>query len=357
MDISLADFLRQMPIGLLAAPVFFGVVYVVLMVIIFRRARQRRRQRAATRAQAIASMTAAPATTGTIGLPSSADLAWHQLPEPDLGLLIAPAPLPVPVRTPALPERIPETSAALIAPEPAQNALETTPQADWPVMMPNIPPLPDTLPDPDNADHDDMVEVMRIWRDLGDGRLIIELGGRRYRSVSEIANGELLRRFSSVVRELGQMIAGSPASQPTALPTGVSVDPGLTSSAAGSGTLSEPLSGNLRNRIGILNASADNSEAEAAKSRGILRSVVRQATIGSLPVKQPGIGDAVEDFLQFKLSNTSQYQMRSIHIRPASDGAIRIEVDGHFYDGVGDVADADVRNFLAATLREWEARQ
>ena len=51
-----------------------------------------------------------------------------------------------------------------------------------------------------------------------------------------------------------------------------------------------------------------------------------------------------------------QYSMRSIHIRPASDGGVRIEVDNRAYESIADVPDADVRDFLMGLMREWEAR-
>jgi hypothetical protein len=35
---------------------------------------------------------------------------------------------------------------------------------------------------------------------------------------------------------------------------------------------------------------------------------------------------------------------------------VRIEVDGHYYDAIDDVVDPDVREFLFAMMREWEAR-
>ena len=69
-----------------------------------------------------------------------------------------------------------------------------------------------------------------------------------------------------------------------------------------------------------------------------------------------GIAGAVEDFLQFKLSNTPQFATRTIHIRPTHDSGLRIEVDGHSYDSIGDIIDADVREFLFNMMREWEAR-
>ena len=69
------------------------------------------------------------------------------------------------------------------------------------------------------------------------------------------------------------------------------------------------------------------------------------------------MAEQIEELLQLRLTATPELAQRSIHIRPALDGGVRIEVDGKFYEGVGDVADQHIREFIQSTIREWEARQ
>jgi hypothetical protein len=366
LDSSLGDFLRQVPLGLLAAPLFFGAIYVGLMIYIFRRAAQRRRRaRGDLPARSIpqpAMQPAAPRVT-TSGL--------RNLPEPDIDLLVEPALMSLDALLKAEPARAPVVSMpeissssnalAVVSAVPSavtvEKTVETTEKVDWLSMMPPGSPAP--TPNnaiPSDAEHNDMVEVMRIWRDLGDGSLVIELGGRRYRSINEISNSELVRRFTAVVRELWLMVNNGAPNRSTTLPNAPSGNAGLNAGTSGSVSSSTGGTGSLRNRIGILNPPPE-PEQEVSKPRGLLRGASRQTSTQPEASRRPGIGDAVEDYLQFKLSSTPQFQARSIHVRPAVDGGIRIEVDGHYYDGVGDVVDADVRDFLLATLREWEARQ
>ena len=75
------------------------------------------------------------------------------------------------------------------------------------------------------------------------------------------------------------------------------------------------------------------------------------------PVPEINIAASIEAFLQHKLALTPQYAGRSIHVRPAMHGALTIEVDGKFYDSVGEVADAAVRQYLSTTIEEWQSRQ
>lgn len=82
---------------------------------------------------------------------------------------------------------------------------------------------------------------------------------------------------------------------------------------------------------------------------------------GQRPVAEPipeiNIAGAIEAFLQHKLMSMPEYQTRNIHVRPAPNGGVKIEVGDKFYDSVSDVEDADVRQLLTATIEEWQARQ
>ena len=384
MDSTLGDFLRQVPLGLLAAPVFFGVIYAGLMVFIFRRAGQRRRRRAdekngiftpasENRQEDSPIRAVSNLMSGIVNQLSAKAEGPGALPEPELDQLVetgTPArsdPVPEPARAVTAYESIlpPAPYTATVLPTITVEKSEVTTvvipeKVDWPSMMPpgssasNVTPTDAT---PTEVDHNDMVEVMRIWRDLGDGSLVIELGGRRYRSVNDISNGELLRRFTAVVRELWQMVNGSTANRTLANPP-ASSNASLNAGGASVANVPLPTGGtsSLFNRVGALNPPPE-IDPDASKPRGILRGATRQTGTTPAAARRPSIGDAVEDYLQFKLSTTAQFQARSIHVRPAVDGGVRIEVDGHYYDGVGDVVDADVRDFLLATLREWEARQ
>ncbi|MHB8625793.1 MAG: hypothetical protein ACYDBJ_01495 [Aggregatilineales bacterium] len=348
MDSNFSDFLHQIPIGFLLAPAIFGGLYIAVMVIIFRRAAARRRARALAMGGSPAVQTRAPNDNNKPlsffpGLSRTRPVAsaLHNLPEPDL-------------------ESLSSTTSLFAAPDMSYSPVNAPmPTANWLAMTPSsadvatesaLEPInsegkelsmePSTLSDPTGA-----VEVMRVWRDLSDGTLIIELDGRRFRAPREIGSAELARRFINVVRELWAMVnTGMSSRAPDPVAT-ADLAPGNAGAMASS-----------RGRSNLLNNPPPPLPEPDFKAPGMLRTLGR--TVAGQPEKRPaGIADAVEDYLQFKLSNTPQFQQRSIHIRPAFDGGVRIEVDGRSYNGVGDVIDPDVRDFLSATLREWEARQ
>ena len=68
------------------------------------------------------------------------------------------------------------------------------------------------------------------------------------------------------------------------------------------------------------------------------------------------IADEIEDFLQDRLrSAPPELERRRIHVRPALNGGVRIEVDEHFFETVGDIADDEIRTFVIDTIQAWEA--
>lgn len=312
---------RQAPL-VLFAPFVFGALYVASMVIVFRRAAARRRRAREARDLMGETKGFSPTEKSKPKLrePERAPQTVA-LPEPDLDLLtmgIASKPRSAPpVPAPPLPSLIPDD-------------------------LPTYPPL-EVLSEPvievidaDMAEEvTDAVEVMRVWRDVNDGSLIIQMGSQRYRSAAEIRNPDLLRRFSAVVRDLWNMINGQ--ANPTIPPP-----PQAVRLPADTGSI-----GNLRA-----------SEAEPKKPGGLKKLVQQVSGAPKTTADKPkGIAEAVEEFLQYKLLGSPEFSVHSIHIRPGLDHGLRIEVDGHFYDSIGEVVDVDVREFLFAMMREWEARQ
>jgi hypothetical protein len=168
---------------------------------------------------------------------------------------------------------------------------------------------------------------------VDDGGLIIQMGDQRYRSVGEIQSPDLVRRLTTIVRELSGMV-GAPV--PTVVPP-----PGVIRSLNPAPAPITPL-----------------PSAESSKTPGIIgRALGRSAPPKKEETQPAGIFAAVEEFLQGRLANTPAFAQRSLHIRPSLDHGIKIEVDGKFYDSIDSVADADVRDFLFTIMREWEARQ
>lgn len=347
------DFLQQIPLPILIAPVVFGVLYIFAMTLVFRRAAKRRRRARAERMGlpysppskpsglrpphvAPSPIPAQPRETKRGGgmlnalraaLPSPGEML-APLPEPDLDLLLGVGtPIP-PLHTDSEGHREETFIEAEILATPPPPASVPAISQERTIPMPAEPTM---------SDLGDSVEVMRLWRDLNDGSLIIQMGGTHYRAAGEIRNPDLQRRFNTILRELLAMSEGFPPSPSI----GGGGRPALEMPDASSG-----LPGSMKTRTATY---------EAAESKP-KRSVFGRRGTTAEPESPAGIAEAVEEFLQFKLLAHPEFAVRSIHIRPSHDQGVIIEVDGHYYESIGDIVDPDVREFLAAMMREWEAR-
>ncbi len=216
----------------------------------------------------------------------------------------------------------------------------------------------------------DAVEVMSVLRDVVNGTLIVQINDKAYKNLADSGDTEFRDRFIKVMRELSQIAVT------------VSKAPINTSAAAGPKPLAEPspdigveaapkpppakpkLSSSLPPPIpteeGVLPGDLPkftlDSQPPPVPPPGLLRGVIGGKKASSNPIPEINIASAIEAFLQHKLRNTPDYAGRSIHVHPSPDGGVSIEVDGIYYDAVSEVADAEVREFIAATIQEWQER-
>jgi hypothetical protein len=189
----------------------------------------------------------------------------------------------------------------------------------------------------------DTVEVMRVYRDLSDGSLIVEMNGERFQTVAEMRDRGLVKRFISIVRDMVQLAkVGAQAA-------------GLKppSFEANAGVVSEPGAWS-KQRSAATQPPAPNAEPPPILTADPMASITSRPAGGEEPV---GIVAQIEEYLQYRLMQTPAFQHRDIHVRAAGDGSLRIQVDDRSYQAVDEIVDVDVREFIQTVIREWEARQ
>jgi hypothetical protein len=357
---DIGGFFRTVPPAIWLTPIVLGVLYVGLTAVILRRAaaRRRRERQAAAPLQMPDKAKRANLPLGDFlrgQLPDrplepakwTVPAALRNLPEPDLDLLTSPIVIEDEGSDAADDSAQAETAdvtpagenehdwVAAVVPEQEEVSAMTSNHVEY-----------DSPAGPEDVPIGDAVEVLSVWRDLSDGRLIIQMGNQRYRTLGEIPSADLARRFVAIVRELSAMVNNTAARS-----TGAQTAPGESAAAV---PPPDTPTGSMRTRMGLL--TADQELPKPHMLRQVTRTMAGQKPVVPPPEPPPGIADSVEDFLQFRLSSTPQFATRSIHIRPTHDQGVRIEVDGHYYDAIDDVVDPDVREFLFAMMREWEAR-
>jgi hypothetical protein len=349
---DMSDFFSQIS-GLVILTCAIGVLWLLLVVLVAQRAGERRRRAAKglpplpgihetvykwivrrlnPESQGETSGEAPPADRAPVIQRIPSKQPPTAAPLPDLGMLTGDlgAPEPEPMSESELAEMFPE-------PEPE----DIYPAEDEPVpadtgAVPGEEPLPEPVPRPGvgeaaaAGEPADSVELLRVWRDLSTGSLVLEIGGQRFESLRDLRSADLERRFLNVVRDLDAV--ARPARKITS------------------------------DRAAAQAPGADDLTPPPSMSPGSMLRQMTRVAMGHTPTPAEelpalNIADEIETLLQFRLDNLPSFSDRSIHVRPSIEGGVRIEVDGTFYDGIDEVEDDDVRDLLIDVVQEWESQK
>lgn len=311
---DLEQFLRQPFVGAMFGLMCFLGVLLVIMIGVVVYLRQRRARQA--------QVSAAPI------------LAASEHDMPDLNLLVS---------TPSAPQR-PEPMVAKADPSAAPPAPPRAARKGTFTLTPQ------------DGGATEAVEVLTVLRDVLDGHLIIQMGDKAYQDVNK--NAEFNQRFSRILRELGQMtgqVEQQPAEEPsieeieaaeaeTDLPPEQPAPPAPPPPRPTAPPPPLP-SGRMPGDLPSFKL-ADNPMIKPKRGQ----------KLDLKPVPEINIAGAIESYLQYKLQHSSDYAGRSVHIYPAPDGGVSIEVDGQYYDAVSDITDVSIREFIAQAIQEWQER-
>jgi hypothetical protein len=311
-DAGIADFLGQIPFGFLLMFCGSGIALVVSLTLIVNARRQK--------AQRLAMSMQPAAPVGVMPL-----MAYETREMPDLdSLLNSPPPAP-----------------------PAKGA------------RPGVQPV--TLTDGETVE---AIELLTVMRDVSGGGLIVEINEKKYRVRGSMSDTEFRNKLKSLMKEVATALGGSaPLNAPVGTPNGASVPtPSVAApSVAVSSDTPTPAAPVEVPRFTPSAPPASSAVFDLPKfsldntNTPMSRKELKQQM--NAPIAQIDIAGAIEAFLQHKLATTAQFPGRQIHVKPAKDGGIRIQVDSEFFESVGDVSEGDIQAFLKATIAEWQERQ
>jgi hypothetical protein len=197
-------------------------------------------------------------------------------------------------------------------------------------------------------------EAMIVLRDPRDGKLIVQMSDTGYKTL-DTASG-LRANFVGLMQELEDLASGvnaapAPAVEPLAVEAAAPVQAAPAPAVPPSVSAPPPSPTGTSVMPGDLPKYSEMKDE--IKSRGAFRAAKSEMP----PIPELNIPAAIEAYLQYKKQFSPEYAQRSIHVLPAPGGGVRIEVDGTYFESVGDVADPEVRAFLQATIQEWQKRQ
>lgn len=324
MGSSFSDFLGQIPLGPIIMFCGSGILMVIALVAIVQARSRRARDAANTQAQAYV-----PYELDSTD--SSSDMGDL----PDLDMLVKSSPQSAtPTPAPSAPTRA------------ARKGTYSVKLAD--------------------GDSTEAVEVMAILRDVVDGSLMVQMGDKVFRT---LAGDETQKNnFMKVMRELSTVVKTAPqvssqpeqvteSEQPDEVDEPAALRDLIDTSVAQESIPTKPAPRPTPPVLTGVPLPGDlpkfKMEPLPAKKPG---GILRRGKLELEPVPELNIAGAIEAFLQHKLQFTPEYAGRSIHVHPAPGGGVAIEVDGRFFEAVGDVDDEEIRTFLQTTIQEWQQR-
>jgi hypothetical protein len=178
----------------------------------------------------------------------------------------------------------------------------------------------------------DTVEVFRVLRDLADGSLLVEIEGKRYTRLTEITDGQVGRRFVANARALAHFAMLLKGPPPPAPPPQANTPPPAPERPVAAAPPPPPKVGHTATQM------------------------AKEVQSDEQPANQINLADQIEELLQYRLTMHPTLALRSIHVRPSFGGGVRIVVDSTSYDSVDKVPEEEVREFIQATISEWNAR-
>lgn len=203
-----------------------------------------------------------------------------------------------------------------------------------------------------------LAELARLWRDRTSGKVMVEMNSKMFATPDEMSpdkQASLSKALDELQLWLGadDLVARAlttPESPPLPEPS-PSVSPEssqdipatakILSASAASQALSPTTEPDVKPpsmQIGDIFAQVFNPE----KSKTVIK-----------PVKS--IAAQVDEIIQEKLPG-SPYKNRIISVTDLPGRGLLVRVDNLSYEGIGDVADADIRQFLRECVQEWERR-
>jgi hypothetical protein len=190
------------------------------------------------------------------------------------------------------------------------------------------------------------VEVMRVIRVPPLGKLQVQVGNRRFTSLSEVEDEPTKHRLMAAVGELIVFTDGYEA-----LVT-AGVAPPLSTDQAGTTSIPASMEDRQNAFLAELERQRDAARAEAASaaSTAAVEPIVESPEASSLSI----VGQ-IDRLLQKHLATQPELSGRSIHLEGDPAGGLRIKIDGRYFQKPGDVEDEAIQQAILSALKEWDA--
>jgi hypothetical protein len=204
-------------------------------------------------------------------------------------------------------------------------------------------------------------EVLRVLRDNLTGRLVVEMGGKRYGQAADVEDPATYQGLLTTLRDLHDFAGVEGAPPPDAAPRAVplpSAEPPAPHSPAAE---KKELARASTTSAGAATPARTPTPTGSAKplpppsmnpfkQMQVLRELAKIPEAPTLT-----IAEQVDEVLQARLLGTPLVN-RGIRMRPGPRGDAIFEFEGQSYGSVDEVPDAEVRDLIRSAIAAWEGK-
>ena len=196
----------------------------------------------------------------------------------------------------------------------------------------------------------DAHEVLRVLRDNLSGRLIVEIGGKRYAKIGEIQDATIGQGFLTTLRDLSRFAGGfstAPAGPPT---------PQAPQPQAEAAPRAAPQPQPRAEPPPSVQPAASAEPLRKPSMNPFKQMQVLREMEKNLPAAPKSITEQIDEVLQAKIAGTPLAR-RGMRVRAGVGGSAAFDLDGKAYDAVDNIPDPDARDVIRAAIKEWEKKQ
>jgi len=203
-----------------------------------------------------------------------------------------------------------------------------------------------------------LVELARLWRDRNSGKVLVEINRKMFETPDEM-RPEQQAALAKALDELQLWLGADELVARALIPPSPSPSPAPSQPVSSVGptdahTLEPLVSAEAASQV-FINPAEPEVKPPSMQIGDIIAQVFNpeKTKTAKKPVKS--IAAQVDEIIQEKLPG-SPFKNRIISVTDLPGRGLLVRVDNLSYEGIGDVADADIRQFLRECVSEWERR-
>jgi len=187
-------------------------------------------------------------------------------------------------------------------------------------------------------------EVLRVLRDNLTGRLMLEIGGKRYASLSDVVEPDMRQALMTTLHDLQAFAGGA---LPPVAPAPRLPEPATT--AAVQAVAAKAARPGTEKPVDYRPPPAPTMNP--FKQMAVLREMAKNP-----PPPPKSITEQIDDVLQARIIGTPMIH-RALHVKPGPRGDAIFEADGQSYSSVDELPDVEVRDVFRAAIVDWESKR